>query len=299
MQPQVGGQVERGEAGQQPQDELGQPGRRLGGVPPCNAATTDPASWRASAAAARRSRTAPSQSTMDAWLPDYKAVGIYICGGLRACAQTNLTLDWLTLNSAYTSTAYARPDNLWFARWNNVGAVTDDKYISSTYWTNHQRVPPVRRQRHRDPRRREHEHRQELGGPHPTAATGHQLQRHRFGGLCHAALDQSGPARLSVRSSSVARRATSGPRCRPERIACGRPQIVRDQKRSRLPAPSRTASASLNWRFMARVSTKVMSTRSAGTSCRYRAADVVVGPPPKWSSASSRLNVADSLAPLD
>ena len=191
--------------------------------------------------------TAPSQSTMDAWLPDYKAAGIYISGGLRACAQPNLTADWVTtnaskgwqfllidvgmqapctnfsskmstdpatalaqgktaagnavaaaqalgfaqrsaiysdiegytstaackasvlsylsgwtqelnargylggayvgagsggvdLNSAYTSTAYTRPDNLWFARWNNVAAVTDDKYISSTYWTNHQRV---------------------------------------------------------------------------------------------------------------------------------------------------------------
>ncbi len=191
--------------------------------------------------------TAPSQATMDAWLPDYQALGIYISGGLRGCDQPNLTADWVStnaskgwqfllidvgmqapctnfnskmstdpatalaqgktsaanavasaqalgfaqrsaiysdietytstaackasvlsylsgwtqelnsrgylggayvgaasggvdLNSAYTSTAYTRPDNLWFARWNNVAAVTDDKYITSTYWTNHQRV---------------------------------------------------------------------------------------------------------------------------------------------------------------
>ncbi|MEI8409009.1 MULTISPECIES: DUF1906 domain-containing protein [unclassified Kribbella] len=192
---------------------------------------------------------APSQATMDAWLPDsgYKAVGIYISGGLRACGQPNLTADWVStnaskgwqfllidvgmqapcssysskmstdpatalgqgktaaanavsaaqalgfaqrsaiysdieaypstaackasvlsylsgwtqelnargyvggayvaagsggvdLNSAYASTAYTRPDNLWFARWNNLATVADDKYISPGNWTNHQRV---------------------------------------------------------------------------------------------------------------------------------------------------------------
>ena len=44
--------------------------------------------------------TAPSQSTMDAWLPDYKALGIYIGGGLRACAQPNLTPDWVSANAS-------------------------------------------------------------------------------------------------------------------------------------------------------------------------------------------------------
>jgi len=43
---------------------------------------------------------APSQSTMDAWLPDYKAVGIYVSGGLRACAQANLTPDWVSTNAS-------------------------------------------------------------------------------------------------------------------------------------------------------------------------------------------------------
>jgi len=43
---------------------------------------------------------APSQSTMDAWLPTYKAVGIYISGGLRACQQPNLTPGWVSTNAS-------------------------------------------------------------------------------------------------------------------------------------------------------------------------------------------------------
>jgi hypothetical protein len=42
---------------------------------------------------------APSQATMDAWLPTYKGVGIYISGGLRACQQPNLTADWVSTNA--------------------------------------------------------------------------------------------------------------------------------------------------------------------------------------------------------
>ncbi|HEY0617293.1 MAG TPA: DUF1906 domain-containing protein, partial [Kribbella sp.] len=47
--------------------------------------------------------TAPLQSTMDAWLfpsSKYKAVGIYISGGRRACAQPNLTPGWVAANAA-------------------------------------------------------------------------------------------------------------------------------------------------------------------------------------------------------
>jgi Domain of unknown function (DUF1906)/Putative peptidoglycan binding domain len=41
--------------------------------------------------------TAPSQSTMNAWLASpYRAIGIYISGGLRACSQPNLTASWVT-----------------------------------------------------------------------------------------------------------------------------------------------------------------------------------------------------------
>jgi hypothetical protein len=190
---------------------------------------------------------APPQSTMDAWAPAYKGIGIYISGGLRACAtQPNLTADWVSTNaskgwqfllidvgmqapcttysskmstvpataftqgktavanavaaaralgfaqrsaiysdieaypstaackasvlsylsgwtqelnargyaggayvaagsggvdlaSAYTSTAYTRPDNLWFAHWGSTPVGTS-RFIPSTSWTNHQRV---------------------------------------------------------------------------------------------------------------------------------------------------------------
>jgi len=47
--------------------------------------------------------TAPSQAAMDAWLSPgstYRAVGIYVSGGLRACAQPNLTADWVAANHA-------------------------------------------------------------------------------------------------------------------------------------------------------------------------------------------------------
>ncbi|MEU4194245.1 DUF1906 domain-containing protein [Kribbella sp. NPDC026611] len=189
---------------------------------------------------------APTQASMDAWRPTYQGIGIYISGGLRACAQQNLTQDWVVANaakgwqfllvdvglqapcttyrlrmssvastaltqgrnaainavtaaqalgftqrsaiysdieaytstaackaavlsylsgwtqeltargyvggayvgaasggadlsSAYTSTAYTHPENLWFAHW-KASPVGQSKYISSLYWTNHQRV---------------------------------------------------------------------------------------------------------------------------------------------------------------
>lgn len=43
---------------------------------------------------------APAQSTMDAWRPTYQGVGIYLSGGLRACAQPNLTADWVSTNAS-------------------------------------------------------------------------------------------------------------------------------------------------------------------------------------------------------
>ncbi len=44
---------------------------------------------------------APSQTAMNAWAGSaYKAVGIYISGGLRACGQPNLTQDWVVANAA-------------------------------------------------------------------------------------------------------------------------------------------------------------------------------------------------------
>lgn len=45
---------------------------------------------------------APPQSTMDAWksASPYDAVGIYISGGTRKCAQPNLTSSWVQTNAA-------------------------------------------------------------------------------------------------------------------------------------------------------------------------------------------------------
>jgi hypothetical protein len=37
---------------------------------------------------------------MDAWRPAYQGIGIYISGGLRACAQPNLTADWVSANAS-------------------------------------------------------------------------------------------------------------------------------------------------------------------------------------------------------
>ncbi|PJJ57248.1 uncharacterized protein DUF1906 [Mumia flava] len=46
--------------------------------------------------------TAPSQQAMDAWWRSsrYAAVGIYISGGSRGCAQPNLTRSWVTTQAA-------------------------------------------------------------------------------------------------------------------------------------------------------------------------------------------------------
>ncbi len=41
--------------------------------------------------------TAPSSSTMQAWLSSpYRAVGVYIGGIMRACSQPNLTSAWVS-----------------------------------------------------------------------------------------------------------------------------------------------------------------------------------------------------------
>ncbi|TDU89127.1 uncharacterized protein DUF1906 [Kribbella voronezhensis] len=45
--------------------------------------------------------TAPPQSTMDAWAGGkYQAIGIYLSGAVRACAQPNLTPEWVAANAA-------------------------------------------------------------------------------------------------------------------------------------------------------------------------------------------------------
>ncbi|UUN30294.1 glycoside hydrolase domain-containing protein [Streptomyces sp. FIT100] len=46
--------------------------------------------------------TAPSQAAMDAWQTSspYSAVGVYISGSFRGCAQPNLTASWVTAQTA-------------------------------------------------------------------------------------------------------------------------------------------------------------------------------------------------------
>jgi len=73
-------------------------------------------------------------SYLSGWTQELNARG-YLGGAYVGAASGGVDL-----NSAYASTAYTRPDNLWFARWNNLATVADDKYISAANWTNHQRV---------------------------------------------------------------------------------------------------------------------------------------------------------------
>jgi hypothetical protein len=73
-------------------------------------------------------------SYLSGWTQELNARG-YVGGAYVGAASGGVDL-----NSAYASTAYTRPDNLWFARWNDLATVSDDRYISAGNWTNHQRV---------------------------------------------------------------------------------------------------------------------------------------------------------------
>nr|WP_202894345.1 DUF1906 domain-containing protein [Kribbella italica] len=73
-------------------------------------------------------------SYLSGWTLELNTRG-YFGGAYVAAASGGVDLA-----GAYNNTAYTRPDNLWFARWNNVTNTTDDKYIPATMWTNRQRV---------------------------------------------------------------------------------------------------------------------------------------------------------------
>jgi hypothetical protein len=77
--------------------------------------------------------TAAVLSYISGWTLELNTRG-YVGG-----AYVNSGSGVLDLNNAYNNTSYTRPDNLWFARWNNV-ADTTSADISTTAWTNHQRV---------------------------------------------------------------------------------------------------------------------------------------------------------------
>ncbi|GAA1564724.1 hypothetical protein GCM10009804_21750 [Kribbella hippodromi] len=72
-------------------------------------------------------------SYLSGWTQELNSRG-YVGGAYVSAASGGADLA-----SAYTSTAYTRPDNIWFAHWGSVPVGTS-KYIPATYWNNHQRV---------------------------------------------------------------------------------------------------------------------------------------------------------------
>ena len=59
--------------------------------------------------------------------------------GVYSSASSGIT----DLVNNYNSTTIARPDHIWFARWDGM-AETSDPAIPSTYWANHQRIKQYR-----------------------------------------------------------------------------------------------------------------------------------------------------------
>ncbi|MEU8225293.1 DUF1906 domain-containing protein [Kribbella sp. NPDC048915] len=72
-------------------------------------------------------------SYLSGWTQELNARG-YLGGAYVGAASGGADLA-----SAYTSTAYTRPDNIWFAHWGSTPVGTT-RFIPSTYWNNHQRV---------------------------------------------------------------------------------------------------------------------------------------------------------------
>jgi hypothetical protein len=72
-------------------------------------------------------------SYVSAWTTELHRQG-YLAG-----MYANLSSGAKHLSEAYASTAYARPDALWIARWNNSSSLTGWAGIPDTQWGNHQR----------------------------------------------------------------------------------------------------------------------------------------------------------------
>lgn len=72
-------------------------------------------------------------SYLSGWTQELNSRG-YV-GGAYVGAASGAT----DLSSVYTSTAYTRPDNLWFAHWGSTPVGTS-RFVPATYWNNHQRV---------------------------------------------------------------------------------------------------------------------------------------------------------------
>ncbi|ONI67143.1 hypothetical protein BWI15_28695 [Kribbella sp. ALI-6-A] len=126
--------------------------------------STDPATARAQGRTAAANAVASAQALGFAQRSAiYSDLENYAAGWTAACKASVLSYvsGWTTelntrgyvsgvyvgaasggvdLSAEYYNPAYTRPDNLWFARWNNVTNTTDDKYIPASLWTNRQRV---------------------------------------------------------------------------------------------------------------------------------------------------------------
>jgi uncharacterized protein YraI len=59
--------------------------------------------------------------------------------GYLAGMYANLSSGATHLSEAYVSPAYARPDALWIARWDNIATLTGWAGIPNAHWSNHQR----------------------------------------------------------------------------------------------------------------------------------------------------------------
>ncbi len=70
---------------------------------------------------------------VSAWTKELHRLG-YLAG-----IYANMSSGARHLSEAYASPAYARPDALWLARWNNDPALTGWPSIPNTQWSNHQR----------------------------------------------------------------------------------------------------------------------------------------------------------------
>ncbi len=71
-------------------------------------------------------------SYLSGWTQELNSRG-YVGG-----AYVNASSGGADLASAYASTAYTRPDNIWFAHYNTTPG--SSRFIPDTYWPNHQRV---------------------------------------------------------------------------------------------------------------------------------------------------------------
>ncbi|MEV4757151.1 glycoside hydrolase domain-containing protein [Micromonospora sp. NPDC049559] len=82
-----------------PSPEVGAASRAAAGAAPLAAAGPQPGAYTGKGF---DTCTAPSQSAMNAWRNSspYRAVGIYISGANRSCAQPNLTATWVTNQTA-------------------------------------------------------------------------------------------------------------------------------------------------------------------------------------------------------